>query len=145
MSKMIEKITAVSKGMNTVGDSKGHKVVIDEPAQMGGTDEGANPLASLLISLSGCENAIANFVAKEMEFDLQGIEFDIRGEIDPRGMMGEEGVRPYFQKITVNAVVETSESEERIQELQQIVDSRCPIYTTLVAAGVEMVPNWTKA
>lgn len=80
-----------------------------------------------------------------MEFDLQGTEFDVRGEIDPRGMMGEEGVRPYFQKITVNAVVETSESEERIQELQHIVDSRCPIYTTLVAADVEMVPNWTKA
>ncbi|NMH68177.1 OsmC family protein [Bacillus sp. RO3] len=142
---MIEQITAVSKGMYTEGTSHDHKVIIDEPANMGGTDKGANPLATMLISLTGCENAIANFVAKEIKFDLQGIEFEVKGEIDPRGMMGEEGVRPYFQKITVNAKVSTSESEERVQELQQIVDARCPIYTTMVAADVEMVANWTKA
>ncbi|MDO6654962.1 OsmC family protein [Anaerobacillus sp. 1_MG-2023] len=145
MSKMIEKITAVSKGMNTTGDSKGHKVIIDEPAQMGGTDEGANPLATLLISLAGCENAIANMVAKEINFDLQGIEFDVRGELDPSGMMGADGVRPYFQKVTVNAQVNTSETEERVQELKEIVDARCPVFTTLKAADVEMVPNWIKA
>ncbi|WP_270180677.1 OsmC family protein [Alkalihalobacillus sp. CinArs1] len=142
---MIEKITAVSKGMNTEGLSHGHKIVIDEPANMGGTDEGANPLATLLASLAGCENAIANFVAKEIDFDLQGIEFAINGELDPKGMMGAEGVRPYFQKINVDAKVKTSESEERVQELQRIVDSRCPVYTTLEAADVEMTANWTKA
>ncbi|MBN8235363.1 OsmC family protein [Halobacillus kuroshimensis] len=145
MAKMNEKITAVSKGMKTEGVSGEHKVVIDEPAKMGGTDEGANPLATLLVSLAGCENAIANFVAKEMEFDLQGIDFEIDGELDPRGMMGEEGVRPYFQKITVNATVHTSESEERLAQFQETIDSRCPVYTTLKAADVEMIPNWVKA
>lgn len=141
---MIEQVKAISKGMYTEGTSHSHKVIIDEPTRMGGTDQGANPLATLLISLAGCENAIANFVAKEINFDLKGISFEIKGDIDPRGMMGEEGVRPYFQKITVNAEVSTNESEERIQELQEIVDARCPIYTTMVAAGVEMIANWTK-
>ncbi|MGD6793846.1 OsmC family protein [Metabacillus indicus] len=145
MAKMLEKVTAVSKGMNTTGTSHQHTVTIDEPAKLGGTDEGANPLATLLISLAGCENAIANFVAKEIKFDLQGIDFDINGELDPRGMMGEEGIRPYFQKITINAKVKTSESEERVSELQRIVDARCPVYTTMVAADVEMIPNWKKA
>ncbi len=60
-------------------------------------------------------------------------------------MMGKEGVRPYFQKINVDAQVKTSESEERVQELQRIVDSRCPVYTTLEAADVEITANWTKA
>ncbi|EDL65556.1 OsmC family protein [Bacillus sp. SG-1] len=86
---MIENITAFSKGMYTEGTSHGHKVIIDEPASMGGTDKGANPLATLLISLAGCENAIANFVAKEINFDLQGIDFEVSGDIDPRGMMGK--------------------------------------------------------
>ncbi|QPC48165.1 OsmC family protein [Mangrovibacillus cuniculi] len=142
---MIEKITAVSKGMYTEGISHNHKVVIDEPANMGGTDKGANPLATLLVSLVGCENAIANFVAKEIEFDLQGIDFEVSGEINPKGMMGDKSVRPYFQKISVRATVHTSETQERVDELQRIVDERCPIYTTMVAADVEMVPTWTKA
>lgn len=102
-------------------------------------------MGTLLSALAGCENVIANMVAKEMDFDLQGIEFDIRGEFDPRGLMGEAGIRPYFEKVTVEAKVKTNESEERIQELQEITDSRCPVYTTLKAAGVEMVPHWVKA
>ncbi|WP_347861483.1 OsmC family protein [Salimicrobium sp. PL1-032A] len=145
MAKMKEQITAVSKGMNTTGEAQGHKVVIDEPAKAGGTDEGANPLATLLVSLAGCENAIANFVAKEMDFDLRGIEFEINGELDPRGMMGNKEVRPYFQTINVNATVTTSETEERLKELQEKVDQRCPVYQTLIAADVEMNPEWVKA
>ncbi|PBB06521.1 OsmC family protein [Salimicrobium humidisoli] len=145
MAEKHELVTAISKGMNTKAESEGHNVVIDEPANMGGTDEGANPLGTLLASLAGCENAIANFVAKEMEFDLQGIDFEIDGEMDPRGMMGEEGVRPYFKKVTVHAKVRTSETEERVRELQKKVDRRCPVFTTLEAADVEMVPEWVKA
>ncbi|TFB24061.1 OsmC family peroxiredoxin [Filobacillus milosensis] len=154
MSTMVEEIKASAKGMQTVGHSKDHQIIIDEPSSMGGRDEGANPLGTLLVSLAGCENVIANMVAKEINFDLQGIEFEVKGELDPNGMMGKEGVRPYFQKIFVNAKVSTSESDERIQELQKIeriqelqkiVDSRCPIYTSLEAADIEMVPSWTKA
>ncbi|WP_422163836.1 OsmC family protein [Halobacillus sp.] len=145
LAKMNEKISAVAKGMNTKSTARDHQIVIDEPAKMGGSDEGANPLETLLASLAGCENAVANFVAKEMEFDLQGIDFEINGELDSRGMMGEKGVRPYFQKVTVNATVHTSESEERVKELQETVDSRCPVYTTLEAADVELTPNWVKA
>ncbi|WP_035051007.1 OsmC family protein [Carnobacterium pleistocenium] len=144
MAKKIERITATSKGMQTIINSKGHEIIIDEPLQMGGKDEGANPLGAFIASLAGCENAIANMVAKEIDFDLQGIAFDIRAEMNPEGMMGNKNVRPYFQSVTINARVKTSESEERIIELQQIVDSRCPIYTTLKAADVEMTPIWTK-
>ncbi|WP_423190223.1 OsmC family protein [Alkalibacterium sp. f15] len=144
MAKKIERITATSKGMQTIADSKGHQIIIDEPKQMGGKDEGANPLGSFLASLAGCENAIANMAAAEMDFDLQGIEFDIRAEMNPEGMMGNKDVRPYFQSVKINARVKTSESEERLNELQRTVDSRCPIFTSLEAADVEMIPNWTK-
>jgi uncharacterized OsmC-like protein len=139
MAKTVEKITAVSEGMQTRARSKNHTLIIDEPPHMGGKDEGPNPLGTLLSALAGCENVIANMVAKEMNFDLQGIEFDIRGEFDMRGLMGDPNVRPYFEKVTINAKVKTSESEERIKELQEKTDSRCPVYTTLKAAGVEIV------
>jgi putative redox protein len=42
----------------------------------------------------------------------------------------------------VDAKVKTSESEVRVSELQRIVDARCPVYSTMVAADVEMIPNW---
>ncbi|WP_078429596.1 OsmC family protein [Alkalihalobacterium alkalinitrilicum] len=137
-------ITSESKGMQTVINAGKHTITIDEPADMGGNDTGADPLTILLSSLAGCENVIANMVAKEMSFDLQGIEFDIKGLLDLRGLMGEEGVKPYFEKVTINAKVKTSESQERVNELQSKTDKRCPVFTTFEAAGIELVPNWVK-
>ncbi|MDN6293770.1 MAG: OsmC family protein [Alkalibacterium sp.] len=112
---------------------------------MGGEDEGATPLEVFLGSLAGCENAMANIISKEMSFDLQKIDFDIKAEMDPDGMMRNKNVRPYFQKVFVDARVKTSETQERVDELQKEVDSRCPVFTTMEAADVEMVVNWTKA
>jgi putative redox protein len=145
MSKIIERVTAVSQGMQTKARSNHHELIIDEPTNMGGKDTGANPLGTLLGALAGCENVVTNMVAKEIDFDLKGIEFDIQGELDPRGFMGNTNVRPYFEKVSVHAKVKTTESEARIKELQEKTDLRCPVYTTLKAAGVDMISNWTRA
>ncbi|QST00257.1 OsmC family protein [Pontibacillus sp. ALD_SL1] len=138
-------VTTNSKGMKTEIKADEHTFVIDEPPKMGGTNEGADPLSTLLGSLAGCETVVANMVAKEINFDLESIEFNIDGSLDPRGLMGDENVRPYFQTVTVHALVHTSETQERINELQRITDKRCPVYTTLEAAGVELTPKWEKA
>ncbi|WP_421379706.1 OsmC family protein [Bacillus salacetis] len=144
-NKMNVHISGESKGMQSVLKAGNHSITIDEPPNMGGKDSGPDPLATLLSSLAGCENVVANMVAKEIGFDLQGIEFDIKGVLDPRGLMGDPEVQPYFEKVTIHAKVKTSEAPERIDELQEKTDKRCPVYTTLKAAGIELEPNWIKA
>lgn len=144
MAKSKVNITSQTTGMQSIIKAGNHTITIDEPETMGGKDTGADPLASFLSSLAGCENVIANFVAKEIEFDLQGMEFDITGILDSRGLMGVPNVRPYFEKIKINAKVHTSETQDRINQLQKTTDERCPVYTTLKAAGTELEVNWTK-
>ncbi|PSL44447.1 putative OsmC-like protein [Salsuginibacillus halophilus] len=133
-----------SEGLKLTATAGDHELVLDEGSQMGGKNEGPNPLQTSLAALASCENVTANMVAKEMGFDLQSIHFDVEGEFNPKGFMGQEGVRPYFQTVTVNAVVETSESEERLKELQEKVEARCPVYTMMKAADVTMQDTWTK-
>ena len=122
-----------------------HTFYIDEPERLGGNDKGPNPLQTLLGALIGCESIMANMVAKEINFDLQRISFSVKGELDPRGYMGDPNVRTYFEKVEISAEVKTSEPEERIQKLQELTDSRCPVFNTLKATGVEIVTNWKKA
>lgn len=122
-----------------------HSITLDEPPKMGGNDNGPDPLNTFLSALAGCENVLANIVAKEINFDLQGIDFEIEGVIDPRGFMGDPTITPYFESITVDARVKTSEPQERIDQLQEETDSRCPVFTTLDAAGIKMISNWSKA
>lgn len=145
MSEHKVAITSHSEGMKSEVEAGKHTLVIDEPPQMGGTDQGADPLATMLGSLAGCETVIANMVAKEIDFDLQNISFDINGTLDMRGLMGTADVKPYFETVNIKAEVTTSESQDRVEELQEIVDQRCPVFTTLKAAGITLNVDWQKA
>lgn len=144
-NKMTLNVKAKTEGITVVANTGKHEFTIDEGKQMGGKDLGPNPLQSVLGSLAACENVTARFVAREMKFDLQDLSFNISGQFDPRGFMGDASVRPYFESITVESTITTSESEERINELKEKVEARCPVYTMLKAANVEMNDTWTKA
>nr|MBA5585095.1 OsmC family protein [Anaerobacillus isosaccharinicus]QOY38464.1 OsmC family protein [Anaerobacillus isosaccharinicus] len=47
--------------------------------------------------------------------------------------------------ISVEARITTSENDERLKELQEKVEARCPVYTMLKAANVELSDHWKKA
>jgi putative redox protein len=144
-NKSVVRVSGNSIGMQSVLTAGNHSITIDEPPHMGGQDTGPDPLSAFLGALAGCENVIANMVAKEINFNLEKIELEVKGILDPRGLMGNPEVKPYFEKVTVHVKVHTSESQERINELQAITDQRCPIFTTLKAAGIELEGHWTKA
>lgn len=118
--------------------------LIDEPERLGGKDEGPNPLEMVLSSLSGCTSVLIAVVAKEQGFSYEGIEFKNEGSLDPRGFMGVEGVTTYFQSIEFDIILETAESEEKIQQLKEAVEKRCPVMNLLVDAGVSITSNWIK-
>lgn len=145
MQKMKMRVTGENQGIKSIVKAGKHEIIIDETTQMGGNNEGPNPLQYMLSALVGCGNVVAHLVAKEMKFDLQGLTFEASGEFDPRGFMGDPNVRTYFETVTVNVKVKTSESEERIKELQEKVEARCPVYGTFKAADIEMKGSWVKA
>lgn len=116
-----------------------HSFIIDEPANMGGTDEGIDPLSALLGSLIGCENVIIKLVAKEMNFNVGEIEFEVDGTIDIRGLMGTPDVKTYFDTVTIKVTLETDEPADRIAELKEKTEARCPVFQTLKAADVKLI------
>lgn len=138
-------IESTSQKVTTEVKAGAHTFFVDEPKNLGGNDKGANPLNTLLGSLAGCENAIANMVAKEMKFKLNGIDFKIEGALDPKGLMGDASVKQYFQALTIEALVDTDESDERIQELKEKTDSRCPVFNILKDTNfIKIQSTWRK-
>ncbi|WP_243646980.1 hypothetical protein [Scopulibacillus darangshiensis] len=59
--------------------------------------------------------------------------------------MGDPEVTRYFENVVIEARVKTEESEDRVKELQEKTDQRCPVFTMLKAACIELEPDWTKA
>src|SRR5699024_6080685 len=144
MAKMMKmQVSGKSEGMKTYVKVGKHEIVVDEAEQMGGDNEGANPLQYLLTALTGCTNAVAHMAAKEIYFDLQELSIKASCEFDPRGFMCDPEVRSHFQTATLTVDVKTSDSEERLTELKEMATSRCPVYSTFIAADIEMNDTWT--
>ena len=116
----------------------------DEPESHGGTGEGPSPLQTVLGALCGCESVTFNRTASEYGFSYEGIEFEAEFTIDIRGRLGVEEVRPHFQTIRVEAVVTTNESEERLAEVVEETERRCPVFNLVTDAGVKTEMRWIR-
>lgn len=116
----------------------------DEPEAHGGTGEGPSPLQTVLGALCGCEAVTFNRTAAEYEFAYEGITFEAEYTIDIRGRMGVREVRPHFQTIRVEATVTTSESEERLRQVVEETEIRCPVFNLVTDAGVKTEMRWVR-
>jgi uncharacterized OsmC-like protein len=130
--------------MRTVIETEYGDIVTDEPEAHGGTGTGPSPLQTVLGALCGCESATFRRTADELDFAYDGISFDASYSIDIRGRMGVEGVRPHFQSIKVQATVRTKESPERLAEVVELTESRCPVYNLVNDAGVRVEMLWVR-
>lgn len=118
--------------------------VTDEPVAHGGSGEGPSPLQAVLGALCGCESVTFHRTAAEMGFSYEGIEFDAEFSIDIRGRLGVRGVRQHFQTVRVQATVNTAESTERLAEVVEETEARCPVYNLINDAGVKLQVQWVR-
>ncbi|KAB1192346.1 OsmC family peroxiredoxin [Haloferax sp. MBLA0076] len=106
--------------------------VVDEPATLGGTDVGPNPVEYLLGALAGCMNVTAHQVAREMDLDVRDLEINIAGDLDPAKFMGmSDDSRAGYEEIRVDISATVDASDETIQTWLSAVEERCPVSDNL--------------
>lgn len=120
------------------------KMITDEPVPHGGTGEGPSPLQAVLGALCGCESVTFSRTAKEMGFSYRGIEFEAMYTIDIRGRLGDRTVRPHFQSVRVQALVDTDEHEERLRAVVEETEARCPVFNLFKDANVNLQMLWVR-
>lgn len=117
---------------------------MDEPVNLGGKDAGATPLEYVSAALNGCKAVMIPLIAKELNFSFSGISFETAGYVDFRGIMGEEGIRTYFQNVDFTVEIETTESDDTLEKLKAEVERRCPVYNLFVEAGITVNTKWIR-
>jgi len=101
---------------------------MDEPANLGGSDTGMNPVEAQLAALGSCLTIVAAAFAKQHNIDLQEFWVELEGDLDPDGFLkGKPGVRNGFQEVRVVPHIKTSSSEEDVQKFMAFIKSRCPV------------------
>lgn len=119
--------------VRVINKTRGFEFIADEPEALAGTNLGPNPIEYLLGSLGACQVITYQAVAALKGIQLNGIKVHTKGNIDWRAFLGvTEDVRPGYQKIEVETIIDSDESQERIDELVQAVEARCPILDNLL-------------
>ena len=111
----------------------GHKVVVDQPANSGGTDAGPTPLDYLLVSLTGCIGTIGRIVAMQKRIVLRGMKITVEGDINTDGLLGKPTDDPVgFKEIRILADIDADLTAEEKEAFIHEVDVRCPVSFNLL-------------
>jgi len=58
--------------------------------------------------------------------------------------MGKRDVRAHFQTVKLQATVTTDESEQRLAEVVEETEARCPVFNLITDAGVKTEMVWVR-
>ena len=86
----------------------------------------------LLGALAGCTTGVATLLAKQMNFDLEGMTIEVTG-------LGGNN------KVTATAILTTTEQDDRIQNLKKATENFCPVHKFFKSTGMEMDIEWKRA
>lgn len=119
----------------TVVETSNFKLVIDEPASLGGTNKGPNPVEFMLAALAGCLNVVGNLVASEMKFNISSLKINLEGDLDPNKFIGKsDEKRAGYQEIRVKLDIKSDADSETLEKWVSEVERRCPVSDNIANA-----------
>jgi len=107
--------------------SRRFSIDIDEPSELGGTNQFANPQEHLLAALNAC--MMVGYVAQcaVRGITLESLEIETDGEIDLRGFLGlDPAVSPGYEALSYTVRIKGSGTREQLAEVHQAVMATSP-------------------
>jgi putative redox protein len=128
--------------VGTVLTAGKHVFRIDEPEALAGDDVAASPVEIALGALIACQVVVFRLYAQALDIRVDDISVIAEGDLDVRGLFAiDESVRNGFSAIRLITTITGPESQERYNELREVVDAHCPVFDlfanpTLITAQV---------
>ncbi len=116
-------------GLRVDIDIRKHRITVDEPKGIGGTDEGPSPVELLLASLTACQAITYRVWAMRLGIALDTVAVEADGDMDLRGFLGGggDGIPAGFSALRLRVRLDGPDSPDRYRELADAVDRHCPV------------------
>lgn len=109
--------------------ARGHSLVADEPADVGGNDFGMNPYELVSSGLGACTTMTLRMYAERKGWDLQEVRVDLEHEKVAPAEVGAEGTRKVDRWTRVLHLTGNLDEEQRARLLE--IADKCPVHRTL--------------
>lgn len=137
--KLEGRCTSHSRTDVTVRD---RSMVIDEPLERGGTNQGFTPTETLMASLIGCTNVITHKVAHKNGVDIKSMNMRLEAQFDRRGVMLQEELDRPFSSVTLYIDMQTGADGAAVERVKRELAMFCPVSKVFRAAGIELKEVW---
>jgi putative redox protein len=117
-------------------------VVIDEPAERGGTNQGLTPTETMMASLIGCTNVITHKVADKNGVAVRSMNVSLEAQFDRRGVMLQEELDVPFPSATLYIDLHTDADNAAIERVKRELAMFCPVSKVFRAAGIDLKEVW---
>jgi uncharacterized OsmC-like protein len=114
----------------------------DDKTALSGQSRGWTPVHAQLAALAGCTSITVRVVARDQKFRLAGLETKLRSLIDIRGFFFDLHLRPQYEQLDFDLVLDTRESVKKIRALAAETHRRCPQLGLFALARIPMVVSW---
>jgi len=122
----------LKEGLQSKVQLRDHKLIVDEPKNFGGKDEGPSPVELILAALATCQEITFKAFATALDINLESVNVNLNGKLDLRGFLGlNKTIRPGFQSITGNVDIKSTSPQVEINKLISIVNQHCPVLDIL--------------
>lgn len=121
-----------------------HTLILDLPRGTGGLDTGPTPSQTLAAAIAACLAQTYTAKAAMNGAELTGVEVKVEGDFHARGMYGIDPETPAgFQRFKYEVVVDSPESDERIEEIHETVVRLSPLLDDL-SRPIEINGTWRR-
>jgi len=120
------------EGSKTETKIRDFKISIDEPLEFKGTNTAPNPVELLLAALGGCVILTYRGYAKKVGLNIEDLIVNLEGDMIPGGWLDDQGrERRGFKQIRYEVQIKTEAPEERVRQLHELVEKKCPVHDIL--------------
>lgn len=130
-------------GTQSVAIARGKCVIIDEPIQRGGTDEGPMPVEYVFFGLLGCTHVISNKLAKANGINFTSMDIDIKVTMDSHGTRLINPIDVPFPEVTLVIKADYEGPREGALQVVKKLRHHCAVSKMLQQSGTKIVENWT--
>ena len=128
--------------------ARGHVIHADAPEALGATDSAADPVELLLTALTSCIPVGLVTHAAKRGVELRNFEIDAEGDLDLRGYLGDDNVRPGFTAIRYTVRVDSDADPEVLKEIVRRAEMFSPMRDNIlngvpVSSQLELAPATT--
>lgn len=117
------------------------QIQIDEPCELCGTNQFANPQEYLLAATNACMMVGYATVAAVMGVNLSKLELEISGDIDLRGFLEiDRSVTPGYERLHYTVHLAGDGTREQFEKMHEVVQRSSPNYYN-ISNAVELTSD----